>query len=105
MSFSTFFNFCPVLSKRNSFSFPYAGGELVLFPGVNLAVPEAAVKAMKEHPVCKVLIEQDVIEFLTRTPDPSVDIEGIPVVDRSEEPIPVMPVSDRSAAKAKPKDK
>lgn len=89
-------------NKRNSFTLPWAGGDLVLFPGVNLAVPELAAKAMQEHPVCKVLIEQGVIEFLTRSPEAHLDIEGIPVVDRAEEPIPVMPVGDRSAAKVKP---
>lgn len=88
-------------NKRNSFAIPWSGGELVLFPGVNLAVPDRAAQEIKAHPICKALIESDVIEFLTRTQEPHLEIEGIPVLDRPDEPVPAMPVGDRSAAKSK----
>ncbi len=87
------------LNQRNSYSIPLPQGELLLFPGVNLAVPDDMVEAMKAHPIVKILIEQDTIEILTKTKEPTSDIEGIPVVDGKDEPLPVLPVADRSAAK------
>ena len=92
-------------NARNSFEFPSSQGAIVFYPGVNLAVDDRILKELKAHPVTKVLLEQNILEPLISEPTPTLEIEGIPVVDRPDEPVPAMPIGDRSAAKAKPKEK
>ena len=92
-------------NRRNSFTIPYVGGELVLFPGINLALEDELWAKLKAHPVVKLMLEHDEIEELVKAPTPTADIAGVPVVDNAKmdgEPVPVMPVGDRSAAKAAP---
>lgn len=98
-------------NRRNCFSIPHAMGELVLFPGVNLNVDDQLWKKLKVHPVVSLMIQSGEIDELSKGVDTSLDIAGIPVVDNPKmdgEPVPVMPVKDRSAAakaaKAKPKE-
>lgn len=88
-------------NRRNSYQIDYVGGTLTLYPGINLAVDEEIVKEIKKHPIVKTLIEQGVLEVLLRTKEPTSDIEGIPVIDGLNEPLPVLPVGDRSAAKVR----
>jgi hypothetical protein len=92
-------------NKRNSFSIPLSTGDLVLYPGVNLAVNDHAWAEAQKHPITQLLMERGILEPLVSEPTPRLDIEGIPVIDRPDEPVPAMPVGDRSAAKVKPKDK
>lgn len=86
---------------RNSYSIPTQAGDLILYPGVNLAIEPDIITEIKKHPTVKTLIEQGVLEVLLRTKEPTSDIGGIPVIDGLNEPLPVLPVGDRSAAKTK----
>jgi hypothetical protein len=92
-------------NRRNSFSIPYAGGELVLFPGVNLNVKDELWAKLKAHPVVSLMLQHDEIEEMIKAPVPTSDIAGVPVVDNAKmdgEPVPVLSVDDRSAAKTAP---
>jgi hypothetical protein len=89
-------------NKRNSFTVPLGMIELVLFPGVNIAIDDQVWEQAKAHPVVQSMIEIDEIEELVKSVEAKSDIEGIPVVDNpkmGDEPVPVLPVADRSAAK------
>lgn len=89
-------------NKRNSFTVPLGRSELVLFPGVNIAIDDQVWEQAKAHPVVQSMIEIDEIEELVKSVEAKSDIEGIPVVDNpkmGDEPVPVLPVADRSAAK------
>lgn len=88
-------------NKRSSFTFPTSQGELVLYPGVNLNVPDKLWAEIKRHPIAKTLLQLGELEPLTQEPSPTGEIEGIPIIDRPDEPVPAMPVQDRSAAKVK----
>jgi hypothetical protein len=93
-------------NRRNSFEIPYPGGKLILFPGINLAVnDELWATHIHTHPIVQTMIEHDEIDVLVKPPKPTSDIAGVPVVDNKKmggEPVPVMPVQDRSAAKNAP---
>lgn len=88
-------------NQRNSFTFPTSRGDVTFYPGVNLNVDPDIWKEIRQHPIAKILLEQNLLEPLKSEPDPTLEIEGIPVVDRPDEPVPAMPIQDRSAAKTK----
>lgn len=90
-------------NKRNSFTIPLGNAELLLYPGVNVGVNDELWARSIENPVVKLMLETGEIEEMIRPVEAKSDIAGIPVVDNpkmGDEPVPVMPVADRSAAKA-----
>ncbi len=88
-------------NRRNSYTIPISTGDLVLYPGYNLNVDQSTLTEIKKHPIVKSLIEEDVLVEVIGNKDPNTEVEGIPVVDTVDEPLPAMPVQDRSAAKSK----
>lgn len=65
--------------------------QLILNPGVNIAVEDSEWAVAARHPVVETFIQQGIIEVMLRTPEPKHDIGGIPVVDSkvTDEPMPV----------------
>ena len=66
-------------------------GQITLLPGVNLAVPDEAWDAVKNHPIISHWIETRKIEVLSVEPTPKGELGGMEVTElkATDEPIPI----------------
>lgn len=78
---------------------------LLLYPGVNLNVPQEYLDEAMKNPVFRAKVDDGSIDILTKPPTTTLEIEGIPVMDvkTMDQPVPVMPIQDRSPAKLRNK--